>query len=68
MDASWDGPVGIAFDALTECQAILDDNAPDTLAKFTAVLDSPELLRAMYAVGFFPNRNDPGAVLTFSPG
>jgi hypothetical protein len=49
-----------------EYHAILDENAPDTLAKITAVLETPEVLRAMYAAGFLPDRNDPDAMLTVS--
>jgi hypothetical protein len=68
MHMNWEGPVGVVFDAMAECQAILDDNAPDALAKISAVLESPELLRAMYAVGFFPQPNNREAVVQPAAG
>jgi hypothetical protein len=50
-----------------EVQALLDDHiaggkhsAADVVAKAQAVLTEPELLRAMFDVGYFPPNTPPG--------
>jgi hypothetical protein len=52
---------------VAEVQALLDDHiaggthtAADVVAKAQAVLNEPDLLRAMFAVGYFPPNTPPG--------
>ena len=51
---------------MAEVQALLDDHiaggkhsAADVVAKAQAVLSEPELLRAMFDVGYFPPNTPP---------
>ena len=53
----WDGPLGIT---IAECQALLQDNPPDVLARVNAELEGDRLLRAMYDIGYFPKITPPG--------
>jgi hypothetical protein len=67
LNTDWDGPVGVAFDAVTACRAILHDPRPGALAKIREVLESTESLGAMHAAGFCPERNDRHAILRPHP-
>jgi hypothetical protein len=60
-------PVWEICERLAEVQALLHDHAErgkhtaaDVVAKAQAVLSEPELLRAMFVVGYFPPNTPPG--------
>ncbi len=62
-----DNPVWEICERLAEVQTLLDDHvaggkhtAADVVAKAQAVLTEPELLRAMFDVGYFPPNTPPG--------
>jgi hypothetical protein len=62
-----DNPLWKICERLAEVQALLDDHltggkhsAADVVAKAQAVLSEPELLRAMFDVGYFPPNTPPG--------
>ena len=62
-----DNPVWAICERVAEVQALLDDHvaggkhsAADVVAKAQAVLTEPELLRAMFDVGYFPPNTPPG--------
>ena len=48
LDIDWDGPLGVVFIALCDCQAIADDNPPDALAN---TLDKRRSHEALAAAG-----------------
>jgi hypothetical protein len=59
-------PVWEICERMAEVQALLHDHAEcgkhtadDVVAKAQAVLSGPELLRAMFAVGYFPQNTPP---------
>ena len=61
-----DNPVWAICERVAEVQALLDDHiaggkhsAADVVAKAQAVLSEPELLRAMFNVGYFPPNTPP---------
>ena len=61
-----DNPVWAICERVAEVQALLDDRiaggrhtAADVVAKTQAVLSEPELLRAMFDVGYFPPNKPP---------
>ena len=61
-----DNPVWEIRERVAEVQALLDDHlaggkhtAADVVAKAQAVLSEPELLRAMFDVGYFPPNTPP---------
>jgi hypothetical protein len=60
-------PVWKICEHMAEVQALLHDHAEcgkhtpaDVVAKAQAVLSEPELLRAMFDVGYFPPNTPPG--------
>ena len=61
-----DNPTWEICERVAEVQALLDDHlaggkhsAADVVAKAQAVLSEPELLRAMFDVGYFPPNTPP---------
>jgi hypothetical protein len=61
-----DNPVWEICERVAEVQALLDDHIAggkhlpaDVVAKAQAVLSEPELLRAMFDVGYFPPNRPP---------
>ena len=62
-----DNPVWAICERVAEVRALLDDHfagdkhsAADVVAKAQGVLSEPELLRAMFDVGYFPPNTPPG--------
>ena len=62
-----DNPLWAICERVAEVQALLDDHvagrkhsAADVVAKARAVLSEPELLRAIFNVGYFPPNTPPG--------
>jgi hypothetical protein len=62
-----DNPIWAICERVAEVQALLDDHlaggkhpAADVVAKAQAVLSEPELLRAIFDVGYFPPNTPPG--------
>ena len=60
-------PVWEICERMAEVQALLPDHAErgkhtagDVVAKAQAVMSEPELLRAMFDVGYFPPNSPPG--------
>ena len=61
-----DNPAWKICERVAEVQALLDDHiaggkhsAAEVVAKAQAVLSEPELLRAMFGVGYFPPNTPP---------
>jgi hypothetical protein len=61
-----DNPMWAICERVAEVQALLDDHiaggkhsAEDVVGKAQAVLSEPELLRAMFVVGYFPPNTPP---------
>jgi hypothetical protein len=61
-----DNPLWVICELVAKVQALLDDHvvgdkhsAAEGVAKAQAVLSEPELLRAMFDVGYFPPNTPP---------
>jgi len=68
-----DNPLWEICERVAEVQALLDDHiaggkhsAADVVAKAQAVLSEPELLRAMFDVGYFPPNTSSAEWISFN--
>jgi hypothetical protein len=63
---SGDNPMWAICERVAEVQALIDDHvaggkhsAADVIARAQAILSEPDLLRAMFDVGYFPPNTPP---------